>query len=55
MSAAYHQGGNTLVDFTDPANVREIGFSDLEDATGKADSWSSYGHNGRVYAKAADR
>ena len=50
MSAAYYQGGNTLVDFTDPSNIREVGFADLEDATGKADSWSSYWYNGRVYA-----
>ena len=50
MSAAYYQGGNTLVDFTDPSNIREVGFADLEDATGKADSWSSYWYNGRIYA-----
>ena len=41
MSAAYYQGGNTLVDFTDLSNIREVGFADLEDATGKADSWST--------------
>ena len=50
MSAAYYQGGNTLVDFTDPSNIREVGFADLEDATGKADSWSTYWYNGRIYA-----
>ncbi len=50
MSAAYYQGGNTLVDFTDPSNIREVAYSDVEDATGKADSWSTYWYNGRIYA-----
>jgi hypothetical protein len=50
MSASYYQGGNTLVDFTDLSNVREVAYSDLEDATGKADSWSTYWYNGRLYA-----
>jgi hypothetical protein len=49
MVAAYYQGGNTVVDFSDPTNPREIGYSDLEDATGMADSWSTYWYNGRVY------
>lgn len=49
MSAAYYQGGNTLVDFTDPSNIREVAYSDLEDATGKADSWSTYWYNGRIF------
>ena len=38
-----------MVDFTDPANPREVGYSVLEDATGLADSWSTYWYNGRVY------
>jgi hypothetical protein len=38
-----------VVNFTDLDNVREVA-SDLEDATGLADSWSSYWYNGRVYA-----
>jgi hypothetical protein len=50
MSAAYYQGGNTVVDFSDLDNVREVAFSDLEGATGLADSWSAYWYNGRVYA-----
>ena len=28
---------------------KEVGYSDLEDATGLADSWSTYWYNGRVY------
>jgi len=50
MSAAYYQGGNTVIDFTDPTNPREVGYADLEDATGLADSWSTYWYNGRIYA-----
>ena len=49
MVAAYYQGGNTVVDFTDPSNPKEVGYSDLEDATGLADSWSTYWYNDRVY------
>src|SRR5215210_8327134 len=50
MVSAYYQGGNTVVDFTDPANPREVAYADLEDATGMADSWSTYWYNGRIYA-----
>jgi hypothetical protein len=50
MTAAYYQGGVTLVDFTDPAAPREIAFADLVDATGAADEWSSYWYNGRVFS-----
>jgi hypothetical protein len=50
MPASYYQGGNTLIDFTDPSNPKEIAFSDLEDTTGLADSWSTYWYNGRLYA-----
>jgi hypothetical protein len=48
--ASYYQGGNSVIDFTDLDNVREIAWSDLADATGLADSWSTYWYNGRVYA-----
>jgi len=47
---SYYQGGNTVIDFTDLDNVREIAWSDLEEGTGLADSWSTYWYNGRVYA-----
>ena len=49
MTAAYYQGGDTVVDFTDLDNVRERAYADLEDGTGLADSWSTYWYNGRVY------
>jgi hypothetical protein len=50
MTAAYYQGGVTVLDFTDLSNIHEVAFSDLEDATGQADEWSSYWYNGRVFS-----
>ncbi len=49
MSAAYYQGGNTIVDFTDVSKPTEVAYSDLVDTVGAADSWSSYWYNNRVY------
>ncbi len=46
---AFYQGGNSLYDFTNPAAPRELGFADLEDEVGKADSWSTYWYNGNVF------
>jgi len=46
---AYYQGGNTLYDFTDPANPEEIAYADLETDDGKADSWSAYWYNGSAF------
>ena len=39
VAEAHDQGGNSVVDFTDLDNVREIAWSDLANATGLADSW----------------
>ncbi len=50
MSAAYYQGGVSIVDFTDLGNVREVAYADLVDAVGAADEWSSYWYNGRIYS-----
>jgi hypothetical protein len=51
MVAAYYQGGNSIVDFTDPRNPTEIAYSDPEDTViGAADSWSTYWYNDYVYA-----
>ncbi len=47
VSAAY-QGGDTVVDFTDPRNPREIAFADRADAVGSSDSWSTYWYNDHV-------
>jgi len=46
---AFYQGGNSYYDFTNPAVPQELGFADLEDDLGKADSWSTYFYNGTVF------
>jgi hypothetical protein len=46
---AFYQGGNSFYDFTNPAAPQELGFADLEDDLGGADSWSTYWYNGTVF------
>jgi hypothetical protein len=46
---AFYQGGNSFYDFTNPGHPRELGFADLEDDLGAADSWSTYWYNGKVF------
>jgi hypothetical protein len=50
MTAAYYQGGVTVLDFTDLDQIHEVAFADLDDATGQADEWSSYWYNGRIFS-----
>jgi hypothetical protein len=50
MTAAYYQGGVTVLDFTDLDQIREVAFADLDDATGQNDEWSSYWYNGRIFS-----
>jgi hypothetical protein len=52
VSAAYH-GGTTVADVTDPANPVEIGFYEAHDP--HAVTWSSYWHNGFIYANDIER
>jgi hypothetical protein len=42
---AFYQGGNTWFDYTDPSAAGEVGFADLEDGLGAADTWSAYWYN----------
>jgi hypothetical protein len=46
---AFYQGGNSFLDFTDPANPEELAWSDLETSVGGSDSWSSYWYNDVLY------
>lgn len=46
---AFYQGGNTWFDYTDPSAPAELGWADLEDSVGGADSWSTYWYNGAVF------
>ena len=49
LVSAYYQGGNTVVDLTDPTRPTEIAYSDPSDAVGDADSWSTYWYNDHIY------
>jgi hypothetical protein len=53
VSAAY-TGGTTVADLTDPANPVEIGFYRPGDPIA-ANTWSSYWHNGDIYANDINR
>ena len=44
VTAAY-QGGDSVVDFTDPRNPREVAHADRSDDVGQSDSWSTYFYN----------
>jgi hypothetical protein len=48
VTAAY-QGGDSVVDFSDPRNPREVAHADRTDAAGQADSWSTYWYNDYAY------
>ena len=55
MVQAWYQGGMSLVDFTDLRNPKEIGFFDrgpINSPTALTGGgfWSTYWHNGRIYA-----
>ena len=50
---AWYQGGISVTDFTDPANVREIAYFDRGPVNAErlvlSGQWSSYWYNGRIY------
>jgi hypothetical protein len=52
VSAAYH-GGTTVADVTDPGDPVEIGWYEAMDP--HASTWSSYWHNGFIYANDINR
>ncbi|MFN4113367.1 MAG: DUF305 domain-containing protein [Sphingomonadaceae bacterium] len=51
---AWYQGGVSVIDFTDPANVREIAYFDRgpidKDQLVLGGYWSAYWYRGRIYA-----
>lgn len=49
LVAASNMGGTTVVDFTDPAEAREIAYYDSH-TPANASPWSSYWYNGFIYA-----
>jgi hypothetical protein len=54
MVQAWYQGGISLMDFTDAANPREIGYFDRGPVSATAlvagGFWSAYWYNGQIYA-----
>ena len=50
LVAAWYGGGTSVVDFTDPSQPHEIGYYVGTTGRGRADTWSSYWYNGRIYA-----
>lgn len=49
QTQAFYEGGNSFVDFTNPAAPEEVAWSDLETGLGKSDSWAAYWYNGVMY------
>ena len=49
--SAWYQGGTSVIDWTNPARPKEIGFYDAAASTGPGPSnvWASYWYNGYVY------
>jgi hypothetical protein len=56
LVAAWYLGGTTIVDFSDPANPREVGYFQASpaDPARRSNPWASYWYNGFVYANQLD-
>lgn len=54
LNSAWYAGGTTLVDFSDPANPREVAYFDYVNAKFYGGAWSSYYYNGYSYATSMD-
>ena len=48
--SAYYMGGWSMVDFSDPANPKEIAYYLPEVKDKLPDMWSTYWYNGRIYS-----
>ncbi|MEL6686456.1 MAG: DUF305 domain-containing protein [Pseudomonadota bacterium] len=59
FAQAWYQGGLSLIDFTDSANPKEIGYFDrgpiLEDKLILGGYWSTYWYDGKIYGTAIVR
>jgi hypothetical protein len=53
LVSAWYNGGTTVLDFTDPANVEQIGFY-LPKSPKLAAAWSSYWYRGFIFANNFD-
>lgn len=60
LVSAWYNGGTTVVDFTDPSDPHQLGYYIPKGPTQnrgenvRANSWSSYWYNGRIYANNFD-
>ena len=50
LVAAWYYGGTSIIDFTNPMNPHEIAYYAANSGRGRAETWSSYWYNGRIYA-----
>jgi hypothetical protein len=48
LVSSWYGGGNSIIDFNDPANAVEIGYYDAQDPL--SSTWASYWYNGFIYA-----
>jgi len=48
LTSSWYGGGVDVVDFTDPANAREIGYYDVVSPT-PGSFWAAYWYNGFIY------
>jgi len=53
LVSAWYNGGTTVLDFTDPANVQQLGFYVAKEPKISA-SWSSYWYRGYIYTNNFD-
>ena len=50
FAVSYYLGGIAVVDFSNPADAKEIGYYRMDnDQSATQDTWSSYWYNGRIY------
>ena len=49
LTASWYNGGTTVVDFTDPANPRQIGHYIVKSGIA-SNAWSSYWYRDQIYA-----
>jgi len=49
LVSAWYNGGTTVVDFTDPANPRQLGYYIVKSGV-VSNAWSSYWYRDQIYA-----
>jgi hypothetical protein len=54
LNTAYYSGGTSIVEFTDPANPKQLAYYNVKTGTA-ANTWSSYFYNGYIYANDISR